>query len=73
MAASAERSSEHPVARAITSAAIGRGLTLFEPSDFEMKPGQGIRAQVDGHSVAVGNRALMQDLGIPLDALDPQF
>ena len=61
------------MARAITSAAIDRGLTLSEPSDFEMKPGQGIRAQVDGHSVAVGNRALMQDLGIPLDALDAQF
>ena len=73
LAASAEHSSEHPVARAITSAAIGRGLTLSEPSDFEMKPGQGIRAQVGGHSVAVGNRALMQNLGIPLDALDPQF
>ncbi len=73
MAASAERSSEHPVARAITSASESRGLPLSDPSDFEMKPGQGIRAVVDGYSVAVGNRGLMQDLGISLDALDPQF
>ena len=73
LAASAERVSEHPVARAITSGAISRGLSLSEPAEFEMKPGQGIRALVDGCRVAVGNRALMEDSGVLPDVLEDRF
>lgn len=56
LAASAERYSEHPLAEAVRSAARGRGLPLLEPEDFEAIPGLGVRARINGRSVAVGNR-----------------
>ncbi len=56
LAASAERYSEHPLAEAVRSAARGRGLSLLEPEDFEAIPGLGVRARINGRSVAVGNR-----------------
>ena len=73
LVASAENLSEHPVAQAITSAAAERGVTLSQPSDFEMQPGQGIRAKVDGHAVAVGNKALMTSIGVPIESLLDDF
>lgn len=73
LVASAEKLSEHPVARAITSAAADRGVVLSEPSDFEMEPGQGIRARIEGHPVAVGNSALMTNLGVSIDTLLDDF
>ena len=73
LVASAENLSEHPVAQAITSAATERGMTLSPPSDFEMEPGQGIRAKVDGHDVAVGNMALMTSLGVSIATLLEDF
>lgn len=73
LAGSSESLSEHPVARAIASAALERGLSLSEPSDFEMKPGQGIRATVDGKSVAVGNLGFMTGLGVPTETLIDEF
>jgi P-type Cu+ transporter len=60
MVASAERYSEHPLAEAIRVAARAQNLTLTEPNSFEAIPGQGIRATLDGHQVAVGNRRLIQ-------------
>jgi Cu+-exporting ATPase len=59
LAAAAERRSEHPIARAIVDEAAARGLTLREPAGFEAVPGQGIRVDVDGHSVLVGSRRLL--------------
>ncbi|MCS7221484.1 MAG: cation-translocating P-type ATPase [Anaerolineae bacterium] len=59
LAASAERYSEHPLAEAVRSAARGQNLPLAEPQDFEAIPGMGIRARVNGHLVAVGNRRLV--------------
>ncbi len=73
LVASAEKLSEHPVARAITSAAADRGVVLSEPSDFEMEPGQGIRARIEGHPVAVGNSTLMTSLGLSIDNLLDDF
>lgn len=73
LVASAEKLSEHPVARAITSAAADRGVVLSEPSDFEMEPGQGIRARIEGHPVAVGNSTLMTSLGVSIDSLLDDF
>ena len=61
LAASAERYSEHPLAEAVREAARERGLELAEPSDFTALPGLGVRANVDGVRVAVGNRRLMED------------
>ncbi|RDZ64271.1 heavy metal translocating P-type ATPase [Haloferax sp. Atlit-12N] len=63
-AASAERNSEHPLARAIVSGAEDRGLDLADPEDFENVPGHGIRATVEGKTVLVGNRKLLSDAGV---------
>ena len=62
--ASAERGSEHPVARAIVEGAKKRGLALFEPEDFKAIPGRGIDAHVNGKRVLAGNIKLMNENGI---------
>ena len=61
-AASANRGSEHPLARAIADAAAD--ITLVDPREFEARPGLGVLATVEGRSVVVGNLALMHDQGI---------
>ena len=58
LAASAERSSEHPLARAIVKEASNRKLSLHVPDDFESVVGHGIRAMIDGIKVAVGEKML---------------
>jgi Cu+-exporting ATPase len=60
LAASAERGSEHPLGEAIVAEATARGLDLSIPDAFEAVPGHGIIATVDGHTVLVGNRRLME-------------
>ena len=62
LAASAERYSEHPLAEAVRAAARTHGMILAEPRDFVAEPGVGVRATVDGVSVAVGSRRLVSDL-----------
>ncbi|WP_437061248.1 heavy metal translocating P-type ATPase [Streptomyces sp. enrichment culture] len=54
LAAAAEHPSEHPLARAIVSAARGRGLPVAAAEDFTAAPGHGVTALVDGHRVHVG-------------------
>ncbi|MBU1003165.1 MAG: heavy metal translocating P-type ATPase [Proteobacteria bacterium] len=61
LAASVERSSEHPLATAIVRGAEARSLALSEPETFEALPGRGVRAEVNGQAVLFGNLALMQD------------
>jgi Cu+-exporting ATPase len=63
LAASLESASEHPLAAAF----VGHGTT--EPTEFTSHPGRGVTGVVDGHSVAVGNAALMADLGIDAKAV----
>ncbi len=55
MAASVERYSEHPLANATISEARNRQLEIPEPDGFESIPGQGVRANVNGKRVSVGN------------------
>jgi len=69
LAASLERSSEHPLAAAIVAAARERSLLLKDPADFASVTGKGVTATVDGHAVALGNAKLMRDLGIELGPL----
>ncbi|MCL7379892.1 heavy metal translocating P-type ATPase [Streptomyces sp. 35G-GA-8] len=54
LAAAAEHPSEHPLARAIVTAARERGLVLPDVGDFSSSPGVGVTAVVDGRTVAVG-------------------
>jgi P-type Cu+ transporter len=70
LAAALERASEHPLAAAIIAAATERKLAVTEPSEFQSVTGKGVTGKVDGRSVALGNRGLMQDLGIALGELD---
>ncbi len=63
IAASLERASEHPLAAAVVAGAIEKKLALSEPKDFSSTPGKGVRGIVEGHRVAVGNAALMREIG----------
>ncbi|WP_049984459.1 HAD-IC family P-type ATPase [Halorubrum sp. BV1] len=67
LAASAERGSEHPLARAIVEGAESRGLDLAAPDEFENVPGHGVRARIAGEDVLVGNRKLLRDNGVDPD------
>jgi Cu+-exporting ATPase len=70
LAASLERSSEHPLAAAIVAAAQDRGASIQEPTDFASVTGKGVTGQIGGQSVALGNARLMTDLGIVLGDLE---
>ena len=67
VAASVNRSSEHPLAGAITAAANSHSLELEEPQDFVARPGFGVSGSVTGRSVLVGNRELLAAEGVPAD------
>ncbi len=69
LAASAEKSSEHPLAQAIVKAAATKSLPLADAHHFEAVPGHGLRAHVDGKTVLIGNRKLLDDNHISLDGL----
>ena len=56
MAGSAERGSEHPLARAVVREAEARGIALEPPRDFEAVPGYGVIGTVDYHRVVVGKK-----------------
>ena len=67
LAASAERGSEHPLAEAIVAEAQARGLVLGTISGLRNIPGRGIEAQVEGESVLLGNRLLMEESEVSLN------
>jgi Cu+-exporting ATPase len=66
LAASLERSSEHPLATAIVADARDRGVGFQEPTDFASVTGQGVTGKVDGRPVAIGAARLMSRLGVAL-------
>jgi Cu+-exporting ATPase len=63
--ASLEQASEHPLAEAITSGARERGIRWPAVVDFAAYPGKGVVGRVDGADAALGNAALLEQLGIP--------
>jgi heavy metal translocating P-type ATPase len=65
IAATAERFSEHPLAKAIVRRASDWSLPVGEPSAFQYTPGMGIVCEVDGHRTLVGTRALLEQHGVP--------
>jgi Cu+-exporting ATPase len=69
LGASLERSSEHPLAAAIVAAVRERGAATQEPGGFSSLTGKGVRGQVGDRAVALGNAALMADLGVDVSAL----
>jgi Cu+-exporting ATPase len=64
LAATLERGSEHPLAAAIVAGASTRGVSLAEVEGFESITGHGVQGRIEGRHVALGNRALMQQLGV---------
>jgi Cu+-exporting ATPase len=68
LAASLEKGSEHPLAEAIVEGARERGATVEDAADFEAVTGKGVTGTVRGRAVALGNAALMDDLGVGLKA-----
>ena len=69
LVASAERSSEHPLAAAIVEGAAERRIALSESGQFDSVTGKGIRAEVDGRAVLIGSRRLLEEAGITVQAL----
>jgi Cu+-exporting ATPase len=69
LAASLERGSEHPLAGAIVGGAEEKGLTLTEAGDFRALTGSGVVGTVDARRVALGNKALFDELNIDLGGL----
>jgi Cu+-exporting ATPase len=69
LAASLERSSEHPLADAIVREAQSRSLALSEAKDFDSPLGKGALGVVDGRRLAIGNKRLMDDQGVTIGVL----
>jgi P-type Cu+ transporter len=70
LVASVEKGSEHPLGEAITAEANARGLALSEPLGFTAVAGHGVRAEVDGKTILVGNRRLMETQAITIDDVE---
>jgi Cu+-exporting ATPase len=68
---SLEKSSEHPLAEAVVRHASGLGVPLLNAQSFEAKSGRGATGVVDGHGLAVGNAALMDEWSISTEPLLP--
>ncbi|WP_151765960.1 MULTISPECIES: heavy metal translocating P-type ATPase [Acinetobacter] len=72
LAASLDQGSEHPLANAIVRAARELNLTLSKPTSFESGSGIGVNGEINGQKLALGNTALMKQLGISVNTLIPQ-
>ncbi|NIA06998.1 MAG: heavy metal translocating P-type ATPase, partial [Actinobacteria bacterium] len=69
-AASVERNSEHPLAAAIVAGAKERNIDLAEVAEFESITGKGVIGRIKDRRIALGNRRLMDDLGVDCHAVD---
>jgi Cu+-exporting ATPase len=68
-AGSAEKGSEHPLGEAIVRAALEKGVSLDRSDEFQALPGHGIRTNVSGKAVLLGNERLMKEHGVSLGKL----
>ena len=64
LAAALERGSEHPLAEAIVEGAEAVGAARQEATDFEAVTGKGVRGEIGGRAVALGNAAMMQEMSL---------
>jgi Cu+-exporting ATPase len=69
LAAGLERGSEHPLAAAIVAGAAERGIDATAADEFRSITGKGVTGRVGGRQVALGNRRLMEDLGVAVGPL----
>ncbi len=70
LAASLERSSQHPLGAAIVAAAEAKGLSLAPVEDFDAPAGKGVMGRVDGRALVIGNARIMSEAGIATSELD---
>jgi len=64
LAAIAEKYSEHPLARSVTTRAKECGIQVPDPHEFKIEIGMGVTAQLDGKKILVGNNSFLQDKGV---------
>ncbi|NMH65008.1 heavy metal translocating P-type ATPase [Shewanella salipaludis] len=64
LAASLDLGSEHPLAQALVAEAASRNLRLSQAEEFESASGIGVRGRVAGQALALGNSALMEEMGV---------
>src|SRR5437773_2284804 len=64
LVASLEQASEHPLAAAIVAGAVERGVRPAAAAGFASHTGRGVAGVVDGHRVVVGNRSLLDEMGV---------
>ncbi|WP_137929239.1 heavy metal translocating P-type ATPase [Mesorhizobium comanense] len=69
LAASLEKGSEHPLAEAIVEGAAQRGIAVADAVDFEAVTGKGVSGTVSGRAAALGNAAMMHDLGVDVSPI----
>jgi Cu+-exporting ATPase len=69
LASGLERASEHPLAEAVVKGTEARGLVPADAGEFESRTGRGVVGTVEGHRVAIGNRSLLEGLGLDLGEL----
>jgi len=70
LAASLERASEHPLARAMVEAAAARGIALAQVENFDAPPGKGVTGSIEGRSVALGNARFLREIGASVSVLE---
>ena len=69
LAASLDQGSEHPLAETIVRAANDKNMALAKPENFDSGSGIGVKGQVEGKQLALGNTTLMQQVGIAVDTV----
>jgi Cu+-exporting ATPase len=72
IAASIERASEHPLARAVVASAGERGIALVAASEFDAPTGQGVRGMVEGRKVVLGNARFVAAAGVAFADLETE-
>ncbi|MFO0752048.1 MAG: heavy metal translocating P-type ATPase [Thermodesulfovibrionales bacterium] len=73
LAAIAEKGSEHPLGEAIIRRAAMMELNIPDAETFEAIPGHGVRVEVQGKEVVIGNRKLMRDRGIDISGKEAEI
>lgn len=66
LAATADRRSAHPLAKAVVDRAVAKNIAFAEPEQYEQLQGRGVKASVAGQIVLVGNAALLRESGVTL-------
>jgi Cu+-exporting ATPase len=70
LAQAVQQHSDHPLAKAVMTAAAARGIGPLPASQAKALPGRGVQAEVDGVTVFLGNKRLMQEIGLPTASLE---